>query len=267
MKKETALITGASGGLGLELARIFAREGYDLVLVARSADKLLALKNELEAAHGIRALVFARDLSEKDAATAVYAFTCGQGLSVDVLVNNAGFGDFGAYADCDWPKQYEMVQLNITALMQLTHCYLPSMLERRRGKILNLASVASFQPGPLMSVYYASKAFVLSFTEALSVELKNSGVGVTALCPGPTKTGFEQRAELSESGLFKRLKTADARQVAEYGYRQLQKGRVIAVPGGANKLAPFFSRIAPRRAVRQFVWQLQKTRTKQEKRP
>jgi short-subunit dehydrogenase len=266
MRKETALITGASRGLGLELARIFAREGYDLVLVARSADRLLALKDELEAAHGIRAAVFACDLSIKGAAAAVHDFTRAQGLDIDVLVNNAGFGDFGAFADCDWPKQYEMVQLNITALMQLTHCYLPAMLERGRGRILNLASVASFQPGPLMSVYYASKAFVLSFTEALSVELKNSGVYVTALCPGPTRTGFEERAGMGASGLFKHLRPDGARRVAEYGYRQLQKGRVIAVPGGVNKLAPFFSRIAPRRVIRHFVWRLQKTRTEKGKR-
>ncbi len=260
MKKETALITGASRGLGLELSRIFAREGYNLVLVARSMDRLLALKDELEASHGIQAMVFACDLSVTDAASAVHAFICAQGLTIDILVNNAGFGDFGAFSGCDWPKQYEMVQLNITALMQLTHLCLPDMLERGRGRILNLASVASFQPGPLMSVYYASKAFVLSFTEALSIELKNSGVYVTALCPGPTRTGFEERAGMGASGLFKRLRPDGARRVAEYGYRQLKKGRVIAVPGVVNKLAPFFSRIAPRRVVRHFVWQLQKTR-------
>ncbi len=258
--KQTALITGASNGLGLEFAKIFAREGYDLVLVARNEAKLAALKSELEAAHGIRAEVFAKDLSQDDVAAEVYAFTGAQKIAVDVLVNNAGLGDFGAYGERSWHKQREMVGVNVVALIQLTHCYLNPMLARNSGKILNLASVAAFQPGALMSVYYASKAFVLSFSEALSVELKHTGVSVTALCPGPTRTGFEERAELQESGLFKNLKTATARDVAEFGYRQMQKGKVIAVPGLANKAATMLGKLAPRGVVRQVVYNIQKRR-------
>lgn len=256
--KKTALITGASGGLGLEFAKIFAKKGYNLVLVARNERKLLKLKRKLEKACHIRAAVFPKDLSEKDAAKDVYNFTLKQKIRVDVLVNNAGFGDFGMFSDSDWQKQYEMLQVNITALMQLTHCYLKQMTERGSGRILNVASVAAFEPGPLMSVYYATKACVLSFTEALSVELEGTGVTVTALCPGPTKTGFEDRASLGESGLFKNLKSQSAKRVARFGYRKLIRGKVIAVPGMQNKLTAAAVRVAPRKAVRKIVYQIQK---------
>ena len=255
---KTALITGASSGLGWELANVFAREGYHLVLVARNEDKLYALKNQLEAAYGIAAEVVAQDLAQRDAARKVFDYTTQKGIVVDVLVNNAGFGDFGPYAACDWQKQYEMVQVNITALMQLTHCCLPAMVARGAGKILNVASIAAFQPGPLMAVYYASKAFVLSFTEALSVELKGTGVSVTALCPGPTTTGFEEKANLGKSGLFRHMKVATAAEVAEYGYRCLLRGKVVAIPGAANRLVTLAVKHSPRRLVRESVYRIQK---------
>ncbi|MGN1098433.1 MAG: SDR family NAD(P)-dependent oxidoreductase [Clostridia bacterium] len=258
--RKTALITGASGGLGAELARIFAREGYNLVLVARSGEKLEALKNEVEDGFKTRAEILVKDLAEKDGAKSVFEFTNQKGIDIDVLVNNAGFGDFGPYADSGWDKQYDMIQLNITALIQLTHCYLKPMIERGGGKILNLASIAAFQAGPLMSVYYASKAFVLSFTESLSVELKGTGVTVTALCPGPTRTGFEKAANLKNSRLFKNLKTASAKQVAEYGYKKLMKNKVIAVQGIANKALICASKFAPRRLARYVVYTIQRIR-------
>lgn len=256
--KKTVLITGASTGIGLEFAKIFAREGYNLVLVARNKDKLCALQSKLESVYKIQADVFPKDLSTKNAACDVFNFTQEKKITVDVLVNNAGFGDFGAYATSDWEKQYQMIQLNIMALIQLTHIYLKPMLEDRNGKILNVASLAAFQPGPKMSVYYASKAFVLSFTEALSVELKNSGVSVMALCPGPTKTGFEEKADLEESGLFKHLKNATAKDVAEYGYQQLERKKVVAIYGAMNKIIAFASKIAPRKIVRNVVYHIQK---------
>ena len=180
----TSLITGASGGIGAELARLFAAAGFDLVLVARRKEKLDELKNELESAHKIKVSVFECDLSKDGAAQKVFAFTQEQNISVDVLVNNAGFGDWGLFAECNLEKQNQMIHLNILSLTELTRLFVPQMTERKSGRILNVASIASFMPGPKMSVYYASKAFVRSFTEALSVELKKTGVTVTALCPG-----------------------------------------------------------------------------------
>ena len=179
-KRKTALVTGASGGLGLEFARLLAKRHCDLVLVAWNEGRLNAIKSELEKEHGITAWVCTCDLSRADAALEVYQFTQEQGLEIGVLINNAGFGDSGSFAQCDWRKQYEMVQVIITALMQLTHCFLPGMIQRKNGRILNLSSVATFCAGPGMSVYYASKAFVLSFSEAVAEEVKGTGVTVTA---------------------------------------------------------------------------------------
>lgn len=228
------------------------------MLVARREKKLLDLKKKLEKTYGIRVEAIAKDLSQKDAALEIFRYTEEKQIAVDLLVNNAGFGDFRRYSDCQWEKQYEMIQVNITALAQLTHCYLNPMLERGYGKILNTASVAAFEPGPLMSVYYASKAFVLSFTEALSVELKGSGVTVTALCPGPTKTGFEENALLQDSGLFKNLKNAGAREVAWYGYHKLMEDKVIAVHGNWNRMITAAVKFMPRKMVRESVYRIQR---------
>ena len=256
--KKTVLITGASGGLGAEFAKIFARCGYDLVLVARSEDKLAEIKNALESRYGVSVRVFCKDLSEKEAAREIYMFTKKNRLHIDILVNNAGFGDYGKFVSRDLQKQYEMIQVNVTALVQLTHYYMREMARNGGGRILNVASIASFQPGPLMSVYYASKAFVLSFTEALSVEMRGSGVYLTALCPGPTKTGFEERAALGRSGLFKNVKNSTASEVAEYGFRKLMSGSVIAVPGALNRFILSLSKHAPRSVVRRAVYLIQK---------
>lgn len=258
--KETALITGASMGLGAELAKVFAEKGCNLVLTARSGEKLAALKEELETEHKIPVWVFAADLTLASAPAEIFRFTEENKIDVDILVNNAGFGDFGEFSKCSMEKQRDMINLNITALTALTHMFLKGMLERGRGKILNMASIAAFQAGPLMSVYYASKAFVLSFSEALAVELKGSGVTVTALCPGPTRTGFEAAANLSNSGLFKNLKTASAAEVARYGYRCLMKGKTVAVCGGLNRVMIFASKLAPRALARRVVYLIQRVR-------
>ncbi len=248
----TALITGASGGLGLEFARICARKGCDLVLVARNKEKLLSIGKDLEDAYGIRAWACPSDLSVKDAALELYAFTEERGLSVDVLINNAGFGDAGPFMDRPWQKQYEMVQVNIASLMQLTHLYLKPMTERGYGKVLNLSSVAAFCAGPDMSVYYASKAFVMSFSEALAEEVKGTGVTVTALCPGPTATGFEKAVDMGkDSRMFKRA--ASPSKVAEDGIRAMEKGRVLVYEGAFTKLASVGSRIAPRFLTRRLA--------------
>src|SRR5450759_4294399 len=186
----TALITGSSSGIGLELARIHAENGGNLVLVARSKNKLDELKEELENKYNVQVYTIGKDLSLPDSARDVYAELGQQNISVDYLINNAGFGDFGFFAESDWNKQEKMINLNITALAHLTRLFLPDMIKRGDGKILNLASTASFQPGPAMSVYFATKAFVLSFSEAVNNEVRDKGVTVTALCPGSTESGF-----------------------------------------------------------------------------
>lgn len=254
----TSLITGASGGIGAELARLFAADGFDLVLVARRKEKLDELKAELESAHKIKVSVFECDLSKDGAAQKVFDFTQEQNLSVDVLVNNAGFGDWGLFADCNLEKQKQMIHLNILSLTELTRLFLPKMIGRKNGRILNVASIASFMPGPKMSVYYASKAFVRSFTEALSVELKHTGVTVTALCPGPVATDFWDTAEAGASKIFKSLIFADSKYIAKYGYKKLMKGKVLAIPGTSPQAFAFLTKILPRNFVRNLVYKIQK---------
>lgn len=254
----TVLITGASGGLGLELAKLFAKDGYRLVLVARSEDKLCAIKTYLESQYHTEVDVIVKDLSRVNAAMDIFRYTKERRIEVDILINNAGFGDFGSFAGTDLDKQSDMAQVNMIALMQLCHLYVRPMIRRGNGKILNMASVAAFEPGPLMAVYYASKAFVLSFSEALSVELKGTGVTVTALCPGPTKTGFEEHANLGSSGLFKHLKNAGAAEVARYGYKKMKQRRVVAVPGLMNKAVVAAVHFLPRTFVRHLVYTIQK---------
>lgn len=246
---KTALITGASGGLGLEFAKLCAIDGDDLVLVARSKDKLEAIASELSEKHGVQVTVFPCDLSAKDAAQEVYEFTQEHDLNIDILINNAGFGDAGPFAYSDWKKQYNMVQLNITALMQMTHIFIKPMIDRGYGKILNLSSVAAFAAGPDMSIYYASKAFVRSFSEAVAEEVKGSGVTVTGFCPGPTATGFEKAASMgSKSTMFSHAASAD--KVAEAGYEAMMKGKVLSYCGALVKMANIGSRLLPRSVTR-----------------
>ncbi len=252
------LITGASSGIGLEFAKLFAKDGHNLVLVARNEDKLTTLKNELEKQYGIQVYTYKKDLSQKDSAYDIFNYTLEKELFIDILINNAGFGDFGKFAELDLQKQTDMVQVNITSLMQLCHYYLNPMLENKCGKILNIASIAAFQAGPLMSIYYATKAFVLSFSEALSVELKGSGVSVMALCPGPTNTEFKERANLEKSGLFKNIKNSTAKEVAKYGYKKLQTKGTVFIPGIMNKIIVSSSKFSPRKIVTHSVYHIQK---------
>ena len=241
----TALITGASGGIGYELAKLFARDGNNLVLVARSEDKLAQLAAELEKAYKIRATVIAADLAQANGPEDVFSTTQKAGIDVDVLVNNAGFGQFGFYVETDLQEELRQIQLNIASLTHLTKLYVRPMVERRRGRILNVASTAAFQPGPLMAVYYATKAYVLSFSSALSNELKGTGVTVTCLCPGPTTTEFHQRAGMDLSNIMK-APFMDGRSVAEIGYRAMLKGKPTVIAGTMNWLAAQSTRFAPR---------------------
>jgi len=245
----TALITGASSGIGLELARLFARDGYDLVLVARRGDRLEQLKGELERWHGIRVQATLADLADPAAPAEVVRRLGDAGLVVDVLVNNAGSGMAGPLATTDTETIRGMLRVNVEALTQLTRLLLPGMLERRRGRILNVASTAGFVPGPLMAVYYASKAYVISFSEALAEELRGSGVTVTVLCPGPTRTEFQTVARMDSARLFRLPGVMDAEPVARAAYAGLMRGRRMVVPGLMNRALPFVVRFSPRGMV------------------
>jgi short-subunit dehydrogenase len=245
---KTALITGASFGIGMEFARIFAREGYNLVLVARTADRLRQLASELEKNRSTRSLILAVDLTEPGAAAYVLDQTTRADIQVDVLVNNAGFGQYGPFADSDLEECLRQIQLNVTTLTHLTRLYLPAMIERQTGRILNVASTAAFQPGPLMAVYFATKAYVLHFSEALANELRGSGITVTCLCPGATATEFHKRAKATGMNLL-RFGAMDARTVAEDGYRAMLAGKPVVISGFKNWILAQSVRFSPRRLV------------------
>ena len=256
-KRGTALITGASGGIGAELAKIFAREGFDVVLVARRKEELEKLAGELAKSHGVTATAIAADLTKPGAADELFAETKKRKLDVDALVNNAGFGTYGHFLELDLARELQEIQLNVVALTHLTKLFGGPMAERKRGWILNVASTAGFQPGPLMAVYYATKAYVLSLSEALTTELKPLGIHVTALCPGPTESGFQSAAKMQESMLFKRLAVADAASVAEQGFRGVMRGRAVVVTGMLNKMMVQSVRVTPRAVVRGLVLRMQ----------
>ena len=246
---QTALITGASAGLGYEFAHLFARDKYNLVLVARSGPKLADLAEQLRQQHGITVKTIPLDLGLPHASQALFEETQRAGIHVDILVNNAGYGASGAFAEIPLEESYGQIQLNIMALTLLTKLYLQPMLERRSGKIMNVASTAAFQPGPLMAVYYATKAYVLSFTEAIADELRDSGVSVTCFCPGATLTEFQKRAQTENSRLFKQLAPMNAKTVAEQGYKALTDGKTLAIAGWRNWLVAESVRFAPRKMV------------------
>jgi short-subunit dehydrogenase len=253
----TALVTGASGGIGLELARIFAREGYNLVLVARSADKLEQLAADLRKKHGVEVLSLPKDLANPSAPDDIYTQLSDAGVKVDVLVNNAGFTVFGPFVENDFKKEQELMQVNIVALTHLTKLFLKPMVERGWGRVLNMGSTASFVPGPLMALYYASKAYVLYFSEALHEELDGTGVTVTALCPGPTSTGFQKRGEMEDSRLVAGRRLMDVKTVARAGYQALMRGQAVMVPGRSNWLFAESIRFMPRGVVRKFIKRVQ----------
>jgi uncharacterized protein len=253
---KTALITGASSGIGLELAGVFAENGFDCVLVARSHDKLSELATQLERDHQVKTLVVAKDLARATAVDEIYEEITAASLTVDALVNNAGFSVFGLFAETDLESELEMLQVNVVALTALTKLFLRGMVQRGSGRILNLASTAAFEPGPLMAVYYATKAYVLSFSEALAEEVRGTGVTVTAVCPGPTRTGFQKRGNLEDSRLVQG-NIADARSVALAGFRGMQAGKSLVIPGFSNKLVPWVVRLSPRRMVPRVVRRMQ----------
>jgi short-subunit dehydrogenase len=239
-----ALITGASSGIGSDLARIFAREGHNLVLTARSQVRLEALATELRGSFKVEVVVVPADLSQPGAAERMVEALESKNIAVGTLVNNAGFGLWGPFIELDANKQSEMIRLNIAALTELTRLLAPAMVKRGKGKILNIASTAAFQPGPFMAVYFATKAYVLSFSMALREELKGSGVTVTCLCPGSTATRFAETSSMDESKFYNLLKPMSSMEVAEIGYRALQRGEDYRVAGWINRCQVFLTRFA-----------------------
>jgi len=253
----TALITGASNGIGLELAKIHASKGGNLVLVARNKTKLDELKLDLESKYKISVYTIGKDLSVNNSAQEVYEETRKQNIQIEYLINNAGFGDFGMFAETDWNKELQMINLNITTLTYFTKLYLQDMVKRRSGKIMNVASTAAFQSGPTMAVYYSTKAYVLSFSEAIDNEVSDKGVTVTTLCPGATESGFQAAAAMEESNLVKGKKLPTSKEVAEYGYASMLKGKTVAIHGLMNWIMANSVRFIPRAIVVKLTRKIQ----------
>ncbi len=244
--EKTALITGASCGIGYEFAKIFAKNGNNVILVARSKDKLEKIKLEFEEKYKISAFIYPTDLLDENSAKELYEKIKEDGIYVDYLINNAGFGDNHSYVESEWKIHENMVKLNVLSLMELCHLFGKEMCERKNGKILNVASVAAFTGGPYMAVYYATKAFVLSFSEGIAEEFKKYGVTVTCLCPGPTESNFGAVSDFGKSNAFKYLGVAKAKNVAATGYKAMMKGKVLAYHGFNVKAMAFLTRFSPR---------------------
>ncbi len=249
---KTALITGASNGIGYDISSVLAENGYNVVLVARSKEKLEALANQAREMFGVSARVIVKDLTQQQSADEIYRELERDGIEIDVLVNNAGYGLLGDFAFTSKDEELGMIQLNVLALAHLTKLFLPSMIRRGNGKILNISSVVGFQPGPLMANYSATKAYVVSFSTGLAEEVRENGVTVSVLCPGPTFTGFQERAGIQEKVLLKAL-FADSRVVARAGYEGLMAGRTIIIPGFFNKIGVFLSRVLPPLLIARFL--------------
>jgi short-subunit dehydrogenase len=243
MSQQTALITGASSGIGLELAREFARHGHPLIIVAPVAAELGELTKRIHAEFGVPVTPIVADLTEPAAAEKIFQVVVGSGARVDVLVNNAGLGQRGKFWEIPLEKDLEMIRLNIEAVIRLTKLFLPPMVHRGHGRILNTASVAGFEPGPMLAVYHATKAFVLSWSEAIATELQDTGVTVTALCPGPVDTDFFPKADMVETAAFQKANVMAPQEVAQAAHAATMKGERVIIPGGMNKAMIFARRL------------------------
>ena len=247
--KKTTLVTGASSGIGLELARECAANGHDLVIVARRQERLEDFAQTVRKEFDVNVNIVVMDLSVDGSRKNLFDQVKSKNIEIDYLINNAGFGDYGPFVDSNLDRQIEMVNLNIVALTELTRLFLPDMIGRRQGAILNVASTAAFQAGPMMSVYFATKAFVLHFSEAVANEVHQTGVRVVALCPGTTESEFADTAQAERSLMFNMRKLPTSKQVASYGYVSMIKGKRVAVHGLLNKVLTFFVRLVPRKVV------------------
>lgn len=250
---KTALITGASSGIGRELATVFAREGYNLIITARREERLQVIKKELEKRFKCKVHLFACDLAKDNSPKKLYNFVNNIPLEINVLVNNAGIGNYGFFSESDWQRNETMIKLNITSLTHLTHLFLPGLMKQKKAYIMNVASTAAFQPGPLMSVYYASKHYVLAFSEAIANELSDSGVVVSALCPGPTASEFQEVSKMEKSKLFELFTVASSADVAEFGYKAMMKEKRVAVYGFLNKVGAKVTALLPQKWVTSMV--------------
>jgi uncharacterized protein len=254
-----ALVTGASVGIGRDLAIVLAEHGHDLVITARNQKQLEALAEELRSKFNVKVDVVAQDLAKPQAAGELFDELERRDLAIDMLINNAGFGGHGRFDQENVDEILGMLQVNVVALTHLTRLFLPAMVQRKHGRVMNVASTAAFQPGPLMAVYYASKAYVLSFSEAIWSELKRTGVTVTALCPGPTRTEFQKRAGIENSRLFQGA-TMDSMSVARAGYHGTMKGKRVVIPGVGNRLMAGAAKLAPKSLVMSAVKKLNQSR-------
>ncbi len=252
---KTALITGGASGLGFELALLFAKDSYNLILVDINAEKLEEAKQHIESSFSVEVQIMAKDLSQINISAEIISKL--GNTQIDALVNNAGFGVFGAFHESDWERQAQMLNLHVLTTTHLTKLMVEGMVKRGSGKILNLSSLAAFQPGPLMTLYYATKGYILSFSEGIANELKGTGVTVTALCPGPTKTSFQQVVsnDCSENKIT--FNMASAQMVAAYGYKAMMQGKVVAIPGGVNKILGSLPRFIPRNMATKIVRKIQ----------
>ncbi|MBU3821164.1 SDR family oxidoreductase [Flavobacteriaceae bacterium XHP0103] len=252
---KTALVTGAASGLGYELATLLAKDAYKLILVDIDDESLARVKAELERKFKVEVVTLIKDLSTKEVAEGIMQDIKGE--PIDVLINNAGFGLFGSFVDTDWERESEMLHVHILTTTHLTKLVLEGMVKRGSGKILNMSSLAAFQPGPLMAIYYASKGYMLSFSEAIANELKGTGVTVTALCPGPTKTAFQKTVSADASKNKITFNMASAEEVATYGYKAMQKGKTVAIPGIFNKFLATIHRFVSRGMAAKIVRNIQ----------
>lgn len=255
--QETVLITGAAEGIGYELANFFARDSYNLVLVDKNEKRLVDVGNELQLKFGILVTVIIKDLSIITCPLEIYAQVKSAGLKIDILVNNAGFGNYGFFADTNLKSELDMLQVNLVSLTQMSKLFIQDMKIRGQGKVLNVASTAAFQPGPLMAVYFATKAYVLSFSEAIANELEGTGVSVTVLCPGPTESSFHRHTGMAETELVKGKKLMDAATVAKIGYHGLMANQTVVIPGVKNRILAEIVRFFPRSLATKFVRSMQ----------
>lgn len=249
---KTVLITGASSGFGYEFSKIFAQNGYDLILVARSEDKLKALADELTKAHGISVIVKPKDLFIASAPQELYDELKNDNIQVDILINNAGFGNYGKFAENDLQDELNLVQLNVATVTHMTRLFVADMVTRRSGKILNVASLAAFSPGPYLATYCASKAYVLFLTEAVAEEVSSFGVQVMALCPGVSATGFQATAKNEHSLIGGNVKalTMPAEEIVAIAYADFMADKVVCIPGTSNRVGNLLMRFIPRALIR-----------------